>query len=363
MSQTLILPRPLIISGPCSAESETQVMETARLLKASGQVHLFRAGLWKPRTRPGSFSGVGEEGLPWLQKVTQETGLPVCTEVALPLHVEQCLRHGITTFWIGARTVSNPFSVQELAEALAGTHVCVMIKNPLHPDFDLWTGAIERFQKAGLHNLVAIHRGFYPFEKSGMRNTPKWELAIDMKSRFPELPLICDISHLAGNRTNLQPVAQKALDLEMDGLMIECHINPSLALSDARQQITPEELNNLLHNLTFRDDTTPAPERHQKLEMLRNQVDSIDEQIIDLMSGRMKLIETIGTYKKEHNIAILQVKRWNEIIASRTRQARKGGLSAAFLEKVLKAIHQESIRKQSLIYKKRQDTRDKTQEK
>lgn len=346
------LKQPVIISGPCSAENELQVLETARLLKALGLVDFFRAGLWKPRTRPGSFSGVGETGLAWLQRVEEETGLPACTEIALPAHIELCLKYGIRLFWIGARTVSNPFSVQELATALKGVSCSVMVKNPLHPDFDLWTGALERFISAGISDIANIHRGFYPFEKSGLRNIPKWELAIEMKSRFPEIPMICDVSHIAGNRSNLAGIAQKALDLEMNGLMIESHIHPAEARSDAHQQITPEETGLLLRSLHFRGTPASGASYLRPLETMRDQIDAIDEQILELFSHRMKLAEKIGLYKKDHNIPIVQVKRWNAIVDSRRRQARKGGLSVAFLDKVLKAIHQESIRKQSLIYKK-----------
>lgn len=351
MKQKQSLPRPLIMSGPCSAESEAQVMETARLLKATGKVHLFRAGLWKPRTRPSAFCGVGKTGLAWMQQVTKETGMPVCTEVALPEHVELCLKYGIRHLWLGARTVSNPFSVQELAAALSGTNACVFVKNPLHPDLDLWKGAVERLQKAGVTQLATIHRGFYPFEKSGLRNIPKWELAIAMKSYFPDLPMICDASHMAGNRSAIAGIAQKALDLDMDGLMLESHIHPEQALSDARQQLHPEDLQNLLESLVFRTDTEHGTLQNSALGLLRDRIDSIDEQIVDLLSNRMKIIEEIGTYKKTHNIAIVQVKRWNEIVGSRKKQARKGGLSAAFLQQVLQAIHQESIRKQTLIFR------------
>lgn len=345
--------RPFIISGPCSAESEQQVMETARMLSAGGNISMFRAGIWKPRTRPSDFCGVGKVGLPWLMKVTKETGLPVCTEVALPEHVELCLKHGIKTLWLGARTVSNPFSVQELADTFAGTDACVMVKNPLHPDLDLWKGAMERLQKAGIHSLMTIHRGFYPFEKSGLRNIPKWELAIEMKRFFPDLPMICDASHMAGNRHSIAAIAQKALDLDMDGLMIECHIHPELALSDARQQLEPEAMAQLMTSLCFRDDTAHGNIQNSTLRSFRDRIDSIDEQIVDLLSTRMKIAEEIGLYKKNHNLPIVQVKRWNDIVTTRMKQARKGGLSTAFLQQMLQAIHQESIRKQTLIFRKR----------
>lgn len=343
----------MIISGPCSAETESQVMETARQLKATGRVDLFRAGLWKPRTRPSSFTGVGKEGLPWMKKVMSEIGLPVCTEVALPDHVELCLKNGIYVMWIGARTVSNPFSVQELADALKGTDTYVLIKNPLNPDPELWEGAIERFQKAGIKNIAAIHRGFYPFEKTGLRNIPKWELAIEVKSLFPGIPMICDVSHISGNREHLASIAQKSLDLNMDGLMIESHIDPSKALSDSKQQITPHELDNLLRSLVFRGNVSENLEFADLLGPLRDQVDSIDAQIVELLASRMRVVDRIGAYKKVNNIAIVQVKRWNEIVSSRIGLGRRRGLSANFLSKVLKAIHEESIRKQTLIFRKK----------
>jgi chorismate mutase len=348
-------PRPFVVAGPCSAETEEQVLATARLLSSTGKVHLFRAGLWKPRTRPSSFCGVGEAGLPWLQRVRQETGLDVCTEIALPEHVEACMNHGIRSFWLGARTVSNPFSVQELADSLRACDVCVMIKNPLHPDAELWKGAVDRLLKAGITKLITIHRGFFPFEKAGLRNIPKWEIAIEMKSSFPEIPMICDVSHMAGNRTAIPALAQKALDLDMDGLMIESHYKPESALSDARQQLSPADLASLLDSLKFRDDTGYGNSHDSHLLSLRDRIDSIDEQIIDLFSHRMKIVEEMGHYKKQHNIAIVQVKRWNEIVSSLGKQARKSGLSMEFLNQVLQAIHKESIRKQSLIYKRKED--------
>jgi chorismate mutase len=276
----------------------------------------------------------------------------VCTEIALPEHAEQCLKNGINILWIGARTVSNPFSVQELANCLEGTKACVMVKNPLNPDPDLWIGAIERLQKAGIKSIAAIHRGFYPFERTSLRNIPKWELAIELKSTFPEIPVICDVSHIAGNRDYLHDIAQKALDLNMDGLMIESHIEPDKALSDAKQQITPQALNTLLDSLTFRFRTSENIEFTNNLEQLRAQIDSIDAQIVELFASRMKLVERIGYYKQAHNIAIVQVKRWNEISSTMLTQARKRGLSVKFLNSVLHLIHNESIRKQTLIFRK-----------
>jgi chorismate mutase len=343
----------IIISGPCSAESEAQVVETARQLKETGKVHIFRAGLWKPRTRPSAFTGVGSKGLPWLKRVAKEIKLPVCTEIALPEHIEECLNAGIHIFWIGARTVSNPFSVQELATALEGTQACVMVKNPLNPDPDLWIGAIERMQKAGIKQIAAIHRGFYPFEKTSLRNIPKWELAIDLKINFPEIPVICDVSHISGNREFLADIAQQALDLNMDGLMIESHIDPDKALSDARQQITPAALNKLLQSLTFRYRSGEDLKFKSQLEKYWAQIDSVDAQIVELLATRMKIVENIGDYKKSQNIAIVQVRRWNEIIETRLSHGRKRGLSKKFLSAVLQLIHNEAIRKQTVIFRKK----------
>jgi chorismate mutase len=343
----------VIISGPCSAESEEQVFETAKQLKKTGLVQIFRAGLWKPRTRPSSFIGVGEAGIPWLKRVEKELSLPVCTEIALPEHAEFCMKAGLHIFWIGARTVSNPFSVQSLADALKGTSVCVLIKNPLNPDSELWVGAIERMQKAGIKNIAAIHRGFYPFERTTLRNIPKWELAIELKSTFPGIPVICDVSHMAGNKTYLKDIAQKALDLNMDGLMLESHCCPEKALSDAKQQITPGQLQDLVKSLEFRQSYSDNIEFKNHLEQLRAQVDSIDAQVIELLTSRMKLVEKIGMYKKANNIAIVQVRRWNEIMSTSLTRAKKSGLSTTFLSKVLGAIHQESIRKQTVIFKRK----------
>lgn len=357
MKQRTIFPfragAPLVISGPCSAESEEQLVQTARALKAGGRTDLFRAGLWKPRTRPGSFTGAGDAGIPWMQRVVRETGLPVCTEVALPAHVECCLEAGIRHLWIGARTTSNPFSVQEIAEVLRGTDCAVMVKNPLHPDTDLWTGALERFQKAGLHRLAAIHRGFYPWEKTGLRNAPMWDLVIDMKNRFPELPFICDLSHISGRRENLGRIAQKALDLGMEGLMIECHHDPAHALSDAQQQITPQELVNLLDQLVFRQKKAGSRAPQNDLLRLREAIDATDEKILALLAQRMKTVEEIGRYKKEHNLPIFQVERWNEMMESWKQLGRKHGLSATAATRILQAIHQEAIRKLTLLYKKK----------
>ncbi|MEI6766025.1 MAG: chorismate mutase [Bacteroidota bacterium] len=344
--------RPLIISGPCSAESEDQVMKTAVGLAGTGRVHIFRAGIWKPRTTPRAFKGVGSIGLDWLVKVKQQTGLHVATEVATPQHVEECLKCGIDVLWIGARTVSNPFSVQELAEALKGTDIPVLVKNPVNPDLGLWIGAFERLTRACVTKIAAIHRGFYPFERSPLRNIPKWEVPVELKSLWPDLPIICDPSHIAGSREAIAGISQKALDLNMDGLMIESHIHPEAALSDAQQQLNPTELDFLLKTLTFRTVAIDNKEFLNSLEQLRNQIDSIDSQIIELLGQRMEIVDRIGMFKKENNITILQIKRWNAIVAALTAQAEHNNLPIEFVRNFLQLIHQESIRRQTEIFKK-----------
>lgn len=354
--------RHLIISGPCSAESREQVLQTAIGLKETGKVDIYRAGLWKPRTRPGTFTGVGEVGISWLQEVTKTTGMKVCTEIALPEHAEKCMKAGINIFWIGARTVSNPFSVQELAECLKGTDSHVYIKNPVNPDLSLWIGGVERFLSCGLENTSAIHRGFYPFEKSSVRNIPKWEVVIEFKSNFPGIKVICDVSHIAGKKEYLYDIAQKALDLNMDGLMIECHINPQSALSDAKQQVTPVGFSDLINSLVFRESISDSIEFRNKLEDLRARVDSIDSQIIELLAARMKLTEKIGTYKKSHNIAILQVKRWNEILGTRLTLAGRNGLSKRFTRAFLNLIHGESINRQTVVFNREKNKKSRNAE-
>lgn len=339
---------PLIISGPCSAESREQVLATAQALSETRQVKVFRAGLWKPRTRPSAFEGVGQKGFPWLKEVQQKTGLQVAVEVARPQHIELCLKHGIDILWIGARTVVNPFSVQELAEVLTGTDIPVMIKNPVNPDINLWLGAIERVNKAGINRIIAIHRGFYYYQHSQYRNHPMWEIPIELQRRVPELPVICDPSHIAGRRDLLLQVSQKALDLEMAGLMIECHIDPSKALTDASQQITPDALATLLNNLIIRH-SHGNQELENKLEMLRHEIDKMDAEMLDIIGKRMKIVDEIGHYKKDNNITILQLQRWNEIFYDRLGLGSRIGLSQEFLLNLLQNIHEESIRRQETI--------------
>lgn len=339
---------PLIISGPCSAETHDQMLETARLLAAIPQVKLFRAGIWKPRTRPSGFEGMGEKALEWMREIKQETGLRTTVEVATPEHVEKVLKYGIDVLWIGARTVVNPFSVQELAEALKGVDVPVFIKNPLNPDVKLWIGAIERMMLAGINKLAAIHRGFYYYKHELYRNQPMWEIPIDLQRLMPGLPIICDPSHIAGRRELLFDIAQKGLDLGMTGLMIESHIHPDKALTDAAQQLTPADLEKLLNRLTVRRMTGDT-EFESTIEKLRRNIDKIDAELIDILAKRMRIVEEIGHYKKDNNIAVLQIRRWRQMIIDRLGVGSKMNLDREFLLKLLQLVHEESIRVQEEI--------------
>lgn len=340
---------PLIISGPCSAESEKQVVDTALELKKLGCVSVFRAGVWKPRTRPGSFEGKGSIAFEWLKKVKQELGFLITTEVANAQHVEEALKNNIDILWIGARTTVNPFYVQEIADALKGIDIPVIIKNPVNPDIGLWAGAIERINKSGITKIIAAHRGFFSFEKTPYRNPPQWQLPIELKTLFPKLPLVCDPSHICGNAHMLADVSQKALDLDMDGLMIESHINPALALSDADQQITPEELGKILASLVYRKKSTQNSDFHTKLEQLRSIIDEIDSELLSILSRRMQLVEKIGEYKRDNNITVLQLERWMEILRTRAFSGNTLGLDEDFLKKLLTLVHKESIRIQTDI--------------
>ncbi len=344
--------KPFMISGPCSAETEEQVMETARQLAAIKEVSIFRAGIWKPRTRPNSFEGVGVEGLKWLRRVKQETGLLVGTEVANEKHVYEALKYGIDMLWIGARTSVNPFTVQEIANALNGVDVMVLVKNPINPDIELWQGAIERIAKAGIKRIGAIHRGFSSYEKTLYRNQPNWQLPIELRLRMPDLPLICDPSHISGARQYLHEISQKAMDLNYDGLMIESHINPREALSDAAQQITPNELIELISRLIFRSAATSDPKLLDVLGELRQQIDIYDDHLLEILEKRMKIAETIGQYKKENNITILQSTRWDEIIKKVIVKGQSKGLSSEIIDTIFKAIHQESINHQMKVMNK-----------
>lgn len=344
---------PVIISGPCSAESESQLINTAKEIAKIPQVHILRAGIWKPRTRPNSFEGMGEPALQWLKNAKDETGLRTTVEVAKPEHIESCLKYGVDILWIGARTTANPFSIQELAEALEGVDIPVLVKNPVNPDLDLWIGALERFNKAGINKLGAILRGFFPYEKTHLRNIPKWEYAIELKSKFYQLPIICDASHIAGKADLVRPIAQKGLDLNFDGLMIESHINPKSALSDAKQQLTPVQLQKLIHQLSFRKSESENAEFMNSLEQFREQIDSIDFQMIELLMQRMKIVKQIGKYKSDHNVTILQLRRWENIIKTRTEIGTKGGLSPEFIKTLLELVHKESILIQTEIMNKK----------
>ncbi len=344
--------RPFIISGPCSAESREQVLQTAKQLAKSGIVNVFRAGIWKPRTRPDAFEGVGEIGLSWLQEVKKTTGLLTAVEVATPHHVEAAIIKGVDILWVGARTTVNPFSVQEIAEALKGYDIPILVKNPVNPDLKLWIGALERINKAGINKMIAIHRGFTSYDSSPYRNAPIWEIPIELMRLCPNLPVICDPSHITGNSMLLESVCQKALDLEMEGLMIETHINPKKALSDAEQQITPAELVQLVSKFVIRSHTTDNDEFKNKLQELRSEIDTLDAELIHLLSKRMKIVEKIGEYKKENNITILQIQRWNDIVRESIYLGEQLGLSRAFMIKLLRVIHEESILKQTQIFKR-----------
>lgn len=346
---------PLIIAGPCSAESEEQLMATARALKATGRVHLLRAGLWKPRSRPSSFTGEGFGALEWLRRVKAETGLPVAVEVASPEHARAAIEAGVDAVWLGARTVSNPFSVDAIAAALRGTDMPVMVKNPLSPDLDLWVGAIERVYSAGIRKIAAIHRGFTPYDKSRYRNLPKWELAIELRSRIPSLPVICDPSHMSGKASLVPETAQKALDMNMAGLMIEVHHDPARALSDKEQQLTPDEFDKMMGSLLFRSSTSGDIGFINHLEELRNRIDSIDHQLIGLLASRMRISEEMGEYKCRSGVTVFQLERWLEILESRTQHGISEGLDSEFVGKVIRMIHEESIRCQDVVIKKLHD--------
>ena len=336
----------LIIAGPCSVESEEQIMATAKALAKIPRVAMLRGGIWKPRTRPNAFEGRGEQGLVWLREAKRETGLSVITEVATTEHVELALRYGIDALWIGARTVVNPFSVQQLADALKGADIPVYIKNPVSPDLNLWVGAFERFQKAGVTRLAAIHRGFSYYKESPYRNFPMWEIPIELTRRL-NVPVITDVSHICGNRELLLSTAQKALDLACDGLMIECHINPDGALTDAQQQITPEALKTMLDGLVFRSKQSGGVECD--LAGLRGEIDDIDAELLQLLARRMEVSVQIGEYKKEHNVTVVQMDRWKQVLEGLMASGQELGLSPVLINKVFEAVHQESIERQSRV--------------
>lgn len=340
--------RPLVIAGPCSAETEEQVMEAARGVKAAG-IPIFRAGIWKPRTRPNSFEGIGAKGLIWLQKVKEEFGLITATEVANARHVELALGAGVDILWIGARTSVNPFAVQEIADALRGHDIPVLVKNPINPDLELWMGAIERLHAVGLTRLAAIHRGFSTYQKLKYRNDPQWQIPIELKRRMPQLPIFCDPSHITGDRDLLEEVAQKSMDLNYEGLIIESHCKPEEAWSDAKQQLTPVALKELLANLVLRDPEAPNELVDSTLGELRHLIDDFDQKLLELLENRMQVAKTIGHYKKENNITVLQNKRWGNILEKSMEIGKKKGFSEQFINSLFKAIHQESINNQEEI--------------
>lgn len=344
---------PLIIAGPCGAETEEQVLQTAKELSKIESVKIFRAGIWKPRTRPNAFEGVGEPGLIWLTQVQKQFGLKTAVEVANAQHTELALKHGVDVLWIGARTTGNPFSVQEIADVLKGVDIPVFIKNPIHADLQLWLGAIERISNSGITKLAAIHRGFHYASKTKYRNKPQWEIAIELKTLLPELPIICDPSHICGNRELISDVSQKALDLGMNGLMIESHINPDEALSDAQQQLTPIALKKLLEELIYRKVSSQNPDCEDKLSQFRNMINEVDDELLNVLKKRMSIIEKIGEYKKEQGITIFQLERWQEILLTRSQWGEKLGMSRAHIEKICQLLHEESIRIQTEVMNKK----------
>lgn len=339
--------RPFVIAGPCSAETEEQVVTTAKQLSEKG-CHLFRAGIWKPRTKPGGFEGKGDEALPWLANVKKETGMLVSTEVATPEHVEKALQHGIDFLWVGARTTANPFAMQALADSLRGVDIPVLVKNPVNPDLELWIGALERLNQAGVKRLGAIHRGFSSYDKKIYRNLPMWQIPIELRRRYPTLPLICDPSHISGRRDLIAPLCQQAMDLGFDGLLVESHCNPDEAWSDAMQQITPEVLDYILSLLVIRDETLTT----EGITQLRHQIDELDNQLMELLAKRMRVCREIGQYKKEHNMTVLQTQRYKEILDKRGVQGATCGMSAEFAAKIFEHIHEESVRQQMEIINK-----------
>ena len=347
--------RPVLVAGPCSAETEEQVMQTALALAENEKVDIFRAGIWKPRTRPNAFEGVGNKGLAWLQQVKKETRLPVCTEVASANHVYEALKFGIDILWIGARTSANPFAMQEIADALKGIDVPVFVKNPINPDLELWIGAIERIYNAGITRIGAIHRGFSNYEKTIYRNLPQWQIPIELKSRFPQITLLNDPSHIGGKSELIMDLSQEAMDLNFDGLMIETHMDPAQALSDARQQITPDELKQIIAQLVIRKPNADNGESAHELDELRSKINILDDQLLVTLEQRMKIAEKIGKYKKRNNITILQNRRWEDIIYSMIKKGEQKGISRITINRIFKAIHQESINHQKEIMKSKEN--------
>ena len=339
--------RPFVIAGPCSAETEEQVMKTAKQLAQKG-CHMFRAGVWKPRTKPGGFEGHGEPALQWLKQVREETGMLVTTEVATPAHVELAMKYGIDIMWVGARTSANPFAMQALADALRGIDIPVFVKNPVNPDLELWIGALERLNGAGIKKLAAIHRGFTSYDKTIYRNLPMWQIPIELRRRIPALAINCHPSHIGGRRDLIAPLCQQAMDLGADGLIIESHCDPDKAWSDAKQQVTPDVLDYILSLLVIRDDTVTT----EGISQLRKQIDELDNQVMDVLAKRMRVCREIGQYKKEHNMTVLQAQRYNEILDKRGAQGTLCGMDSEFIKKIYEAIHEESVRQQIEIINK-----------
>ncbi len=350
--ESILLPgidskRPLLIAGPCSAETEEQVVTTAMQLASKG-IKIFRAGIWKPRTKPGGFEGIGVEGLPWMRRVKKETGMYITTEVATAKHVEAALEAEMDMLWIGARTSANPFAVQEIADALQGVNIPVLVKNPVNPDLELWIGAMERINNAGVKKIAAIHRGFSSYDKKIYRNLPQWHIPIELRRRIPNLPIFCDPSHIGGKRELVAPLCQQAMDLGFDGLIVESHCNPDCAWSDASQQITPDVLDYILNLLVIREEKQTT----ENLKELRRQIDDCDNDLIEILAKRMRVSREIGTFKKEHDMTILQTGRYSEILEKRGAQGALCGMSAEFIKKVFEAIHEESVRQQMEIISK-----------
>lgn len=349
--QSLNLPcddeRLIVMAGPCSAETEEQVITTARQLAAKG-CHMFRAGVWKPRTKPGGFEGNGETALPWLKTVKEETGMMVATEVATPEHVELALKYGVDILWVGARTTANLFAMQALADSLRGVDVPVFVKNPVNPDLELWIGAMERINQAGVKRLAAIHRGFSSYDKKIYRNLPMWQIPIELRRRIPQLPIICDPSHIGGSRELIAPLCQQAMDLGFDGLIVESHCNPDSAWSDAKQQVTPDVLDYILSLIAIRDDKMTT----EGIVALRKQIDELDNQLMELLAKRMRVCREIGQYKKEHNMTVLQTGRYNEILDKRGAQGVLCGMDPKFVKEIFESVHEESVRQQIEIINK-----------
>lgn len=345
--------RPVIIAGPCSVETEEQLRQSIEPLQ--GKVNLFRGGVWKPRTRPGTFEGTGEEGLRWIQSAQNDLNIEFAVEVATPEHVELALKYDLKTLWIGARTTVNPFNVSELAASLKGWDGVVMVKNPIHPELSLWKGALERFHHAGVRKLGAIHRGFHSYQKSNFRNAPYWQIPLDLKSEFPDLPLICDPSHIGGDRNMIQEISQKAMDLNYDGLMIETHVDPDNAWSDAKQQVTPDALIHLLSQLHLRNADFTNKNYADQMEIIREQIDNADRELLEALALRMNLVDKIGEIKKENNVAIFQISRWKEIFKSRTTWGKQLSIDENFVLDLFRKLHQQSVKQQTELYNKTED--------